>query len=409
MIAAVDSDFRSTQVDPGSIGSALEKARKAAITGKSDNQGEESKPNKAGIRATLSNMIILVRGKCEEGLIEKLAENHPSRFFVIEYHNSLGEPLSTNVARRTVKGASGLLIQTEEIHIRVTPDSVKLVKNLILSHLVPDIETITLAIGKPSVDSRETLLRDDLISISDTFMGSVLDTIERPSENSSLNSVRYSALFSPRISKWRSLIAEQFDSEEARKNLSALSSICITYCEESANILPEEALLIASWILDSLKISPKEKLAGEDGKIIIKCRGLNESASKSAALPNETMLTFKASENNALSHISGVSFEMKNAKDVSSDGVSYVLNCSYLNNISAIEISSGGVGESKDSSSEVAASSGDVCEFYVRRIPTHQICIAESAIELIRGRGGVASLNELEVLRDLISVLNKNL
>ncbi|HMO16608.1 MAG TPA: glucose-6-phosphate dehydrogenase assembly protein OpcA [Oligoflexia bacterium] len=404
---ADSSGIQTINVLPGGIESALEKLRKNGLV---HDRTSADKPNKGGIRATLSNMIILARDNGEEDLIRILAENHPSRFFIVNYNNSLGEDLTTSITQRAVRGASGIPVKTEEIHIRVTPDSVKLVKNLVLSNLIPDIETITITTGTPGDNQREALLRESLLSISDTFIGSVGDLLDNYSSESVLSKESEASvvrkldcypLFFPRIARWCDLISEQFDSEEARKNLSNLSNVNIYYkpLNDSSSI-PDEPVLMAVWILKSLNLKPTGVVSSgtDDGVTVVSTSGIkNQSGnglSNEYSLPEEVLLSFRPVKKISLSNISSVSFEMNSGKNVS-----YVLTCSYLHSISAIEVSSGGFGESSDSTD---AAIGEVCEFYVRRLPVQEISPAESAIQLIRGNGRREIIGEISELKSVL-------
>lgn len=390
----------TTVVPPSRIGSELDRLRKESVRISSGNNGSE----KIGgtIRATLSNLIILTEAREQGGktpensmisqCIEKLALLHPSRFFVICVDSNLSQSLRTEIHSRTIKGTSGAITQTEEIHISVHPDSLKLLKNIILAHLVPDIETICLELSNMELLSyREQLLHvvKELIDTSISYAPYRFTESRKPqSEKEPYTSPAFRDICWSLLGKWRMLISEQYDSQEAQKLIEKISDIHIIYTnnqEENSNI-PDEAISLAAWLLSSLKLFPNTKHEITRNEIQVTC-------TSTAKMKSQVTLHLSGVPKKGLSRISQVKIEMKLSPESS-----FATSCTYLPSIESIEVTSGGKGEADDTRSI----SGETCEFYFRRCSVQQISISEAALELIRGEKPADLFEEFEKLKSLL-------
>jgi hypothetical protein len=374
------TNIHKTEVSPSRIGNELDQLRRDSLR----SSNEKGNPTQPAVRATLSNMILIApcpQDAAKEDYvsicIEDLAKTHPSRFFIITINDALATRLKTTVASRDVSGNSDLKIQTEEIHIEVHPESIQLVKNLVLAQLIPDIETIAIELFR----SKDHPYREKLVEVLHDMLDTLISyspfnplkegIISSPAEGETRmgKSVAYRNLCWPMTSKWRALISEQFDTDQALHALSRVKNITITYSDTSSNKeIPGEALLLASWILSSLEISVTSRIRTENSQTLLACHGKDKNTRAS--------LIFAPTNLEGLSYISEVTIEMED-----SETSSFQTNCTYLPALHAIEVTSGGKGDAKVSESNI----GDTCEFYLRRCAVGHYSISQAALELIRG------------------------
>lgn len=319
------------------------------------------------VRATLSNFILLCGNKDSvskeriENLLSQVSKLHPSRFFVIYLADDAATPLSCTVNAREFKGASGFSLQTEEISLIVNRAGLGLIKNLVLSHLVPDIETIMVAPWTASDSDELNELVTNLLPIVDSYICDAPSVALEKFIHSNLNNFQTKFLSWTRTNKWRNAITEQFDSTFAQDSLKRLDRIVIHQTGESQ----DEALFLASWILDSLKLSLKSDSmkAIKDG-FEVKLESLGNSS--------PTLEILKIAKV-GLHGISKISFSMKGEK-----GNSYSIVSHYDSEKNSMEISTFGdhnLGEDQ---------AHETCEFYVRRINCELISEGELIVKLVR-------------------------
>jgi hypothetical protein len=281
----------TTKVSPSSIRSELDRLRKESDTSRPD---PGSSTGQGTIRATLSNIIILAPhtphhqdtdcpiSEC----IENLAGMHPSRFFVVYAGSELQEPLLTEITSRELSGTEAETVQTEEIHISVHPDSLHIIKNLILSHLVPDIETICLEISGVREHPFRTQILETLKDLIDTCISyapsRLLTGSKTVSSETYCKPLNYKYLCWPLLEKWRLLISEQYDSQEAQNLIENISDIWISFSENPENnaSVPDEALTLAAWILSSLKLFPNTIIESDSAETRIACTSTSKQKSR---------------------------------------------------------------------------------------------------------------------------------
>lgn len=355
-------------------------------------------PHKEGVRATLSNIIILSGADIASSnlkddystLIEDLAKVHPSRFFVVSYVSAHDLELKTKVVTRKALAPSGSHVHTEEIHIEVGPENAALVKNLILSHLIPDIETIAIEIGSFPSDAFSINLKDSVMSISDTLIAYTPRVAHDSSDGAigsdvspSESDISYHNLSWPMISRWCSLISEQFDSEQSLMALKGIRAIKISYSSNNSEKVPETALLFAAWMLKCLSLTLESSNQSEDGSsTLVTCRAISQNE---LGIPSSPItLEFIPSDKEGLSQISEIQIEMQQ-----SEKINYRISCKYVPSSRSIEIISGGEGDSEQCTAEI----GDTCEFYIRRITVQSVSTSEAVLELIRA-GTPIDLNQ---------------
>lgn len=320
------------------------------------------------VRATLSNFILL-SGSVDssnndriEALLSEVSRLHPSRFFVIYYANSAIVPLSCVVKARELKSANGLAMQTEEISLTVNREGLGLIKNLILSHLVPDIETILVSPWSISESNELSDLVTKLLPIVDSYICDAPTTALDKFVSENFHNFQSKFLSWTRTNKWRNAITEQFDSAFAQNALKSLDKIVINVTSATST---DEALFLSSWIVDSLgihvKVGGAKKIEG--GHEI-------ELESKTSTRP-KLEITHVAGV--GLHGISKISFHMKGEK-----GQSYSIESAYDSDKNSMDISTYGDHNFGNDAAHEA------CEFYVRRINCETISEGELIVKLVR-------------------------
>ena len=287
------------EVPPSRIADEIVKIRRetADLDSKSDTSSEgESAPR---IRATLSNLIILI---CEQDgagsevdvdtLISNLCVSHPSRFFIIRACNSVSDGgLRTSVSSRCVLADNGKHVCSEEIYIDVSKKRVELVHNLLLSLLVPDIETALLVYCDPSCSKTRAEEKAALDSLLESVVGlssvvvydSLLFHCYREGIDSlpSIDPEEVNQVSKPdlrdcswlRIKRWQELVVAQFDSQQCLESDSTIEQLTISIIQRADRMtLGADSLLLAGWMMCCLEWSPEKTIAGGDELLRIACR-----------------------------------------------------------------------------------------------------------------------------------------
>jgi len=349
------------QTNPENIAGVLEKLKKNLASPK---MGESPK-----VRSTLSNFILLygsdkdtTKNSSIDGLLLEVAKCHPSRFFVIQYDSSLAEPLTCAVKSSELKNSSGISLQTEEIFISVGDKGVALVKNLILSHLVPDIETVLVF---PKYSQKSEKLNDltfQILPIVDSFICEAPDKYLRAFIRDNLVSFRSKYLAWLRIARWRNAISEQFDATYSLQALEGLERISI---EISGTEIQDETLFLVSWILDCLgyRIDKNEPIGDKKSFEIVLL--------KEGRQPAILELSFNAKS--GLCGISKIGFYMQG-----DHGKNYVIESSYNSAEHTMQISTYGDHNSSEEQEH------ETCEFYVRKVNCEALSESELVVNLLR-------------------------
>ena len=245
---------------------------------------------KARIKATLSNLIMLadeesqsfICGSLDE-LITELCIGFPSRFFVVGL-NSEELALETGVSSRCVLARSGSHVCSEEVYVRGGGSTADLIPNLLLSLLVPDVESTLLLLSDPlgrgfdsnvilSSLSRSKTWADRLLYDSSTFekygqsVSSLFDTFLSEGEGGAKLSTQIVDLQWLRLERWRSLIAEQFDSAALGDPRSDIARLGLRVKAKGADSVPGDAFLLASWIVSALSWGCPNKAKVEANKV----------------------------------------------------------------------------------------------------------------------------------------------
>ncbi len=303
-------------VSPKEISNKLIEVRKSV----------EESDNKAISQAkvTLANLIILSISNSDarqshyiDSLISELVFSHPSRFFLVNYlpqtktaqSDRYLDYITTAVSSRCLLANNGSHVCSEEVFINAETKGSRVVPNLLLSLLVPDVEAVLIILSDPrDLEVRKdphnlhfkSLLSgiqglSDLIVYDSALFESYGESVKaifdfRKSLNASSSLDYGSSLGSAsclgeeypkvrdmnwgRTLHWRRLIAEQFEGlliRDLSEQVSAISFEC-KVSKESINegIIPAEALLLASWIIDVLELKIKDATI-EDEAIFVYC------------------------------------------------------------------------------------------------------------------------------------------
>lgn len=122
---------------------------------------QKEEANKKGIaasrvRAILSNLVIVTCGgqgvysrRVIDSLLTELCISRPSRYFVISFEPGL-EKLQTAVSSRCVRTLSGAHVCSEEIYLAFGSNQSAVVPQLLLSLLVPDVNTELIILCDPA-------------------------------------------------------------------------------------------------------------------------------------------------------------------------------------------------------------------------------------------------------------------
>lgn len=367
------------EVPVSHVGSEIEKIRRASITNKKD----------PTVRATLAN-VIFVREPEDSSLdkIHILAKNLPSRFFVLTIDPKLSSTIRTYVGSHTVENASGQKIQTEEILITVSPDAINRVPNVILSQLVPDIDVILVDCESSEASEIYSNLLDLLFPLSNIYLMKSIDEASisqvREYNKNHGNQVSVRCWSIPLITKWCSLISEQFNSEYVLASLTHLHTIrikCSVSTIEDAplslfhdtciNCVPVDVNLLLSWIEKSLKLKVVSYTRAKRDNIVVILEP-TDATYVSAPVTVEIQLT-EDGKSDFASQLRYIAFCMGN------ESFLYQVECSYLTSEDVYEISTGGTLESVEASQ-------NICEFNVRRIPAQHICNTDAMLIAIRNQ-----------------------
>ncbi len=323
-------------VDPGKLGQEIERLRMEE--GRAYSKGEDTQPK---ARATLSNFIFLVQetekgSQAEENTIQQLvysvSATFPSRFFIIKIAED-EDSLKTSVVRRLVPDSISNL--TEEIHIDIGVNKLRVLKNLILSNLVPDIETICVSLSENPTEEAIKFLKE-IIPISESVIfkapkeviNNLLKAENLDTDLKSNSSISIKYLIQQKINPWQDAIAQQFESVYCLEALQNLISVEISYSGEEDG--KQEAEILSSWIKDRLTLKKKFKVE------------IKKNSSKKFNGIAQVIFIMNSPS---------VDSSKKTAKE-------YKVDCNYVAELSAIEVCASGEG-----------SSDDRCDFSIRRIP----------------------------------------
>lgn len=216
---------------------------------KLDRSEEEEAPR---LRTTLSNFIIFRLSQVGlDDLIADLCVQFPSRFFVVSLDEQIdGEKISTGVSSRCVLSHGGRHVCSEEILIRCGQRAIPYVGSLLRSLFVPDVPIIALTLGEPTTSESRDMLSllgemGDLFLYDSRSFGNFHFTAEfflslRREGNTGVRDLNWY-----RTARYRSLIAERFDSGVYRELWREISQVKFV---SGDSIQDSRSLLLAGWM-----------------------------------------------------------------------------------------------------------------------------------------------------------------
>ncbi len=276
-------------VKPANLETELEKIRTAAAQDDVRKEVAKGGTPSARAKATLSNFIIinLIGNKESEQEIDQLIDHisyaYPSRFFVVDSELKSGA-IATSASSRCFLAGSGAHFCSEEVFVSASAEGIKLVPNLLLSLLAPDVANIVLLV-LPKGFFKINHLQKDLLNRIFKFSNKVIFDSRGLSNLSQvlvdLSELKRSGICDlnwRRSRKLRNLLREVFDAEvlnNSAKSINKISIDCIAASEELASsVIPATAVLLGSWLLSSLEqkvVSKIKKVKGAE--VIFVCQG----------------------------------------------------------------------------------------------------------------------------------------
>jgi|GEM_PF-5047919 len=253
------------------------------------------------VRAILANLVLLVDDATNQAQVDSLLTDlctlHPSRFFVISVKRDQPEAeLATYISSRCVLAHSGKHVCSEEIYISSGHVNSEHIPNLLLSLFRPDVPGIFMVLGDISrgfaSDSAaaqlvagvsavcERVIFDSSLFLSYALAARFLEEL-RVSEAQLESSVGLSSrvkvvrdLTWRRLERWRSLVAEQFDSPALLNSVSEVLALSIKggcFLNAAAGRVSGESFLLAGWLMSRLGWEIDSVVRDQTG-VTINCR-----------------------------------------------------------------------------------------------------------------------------------------
>ncbi len=115
---------------------------------------QEAKGVRGQVRVTLSNVILLLSQVKKSDrelheLITEIGSRYPSRIFVVLFEGGAVSEIHATVSSRCVFSSAREHVCSEEIYLGVPESNTSVVRNLLLSLLVPDVSTILVTLADP--------------------------------------------------------------------------------------------------------------------------------------------------------------------------------------------------------------------------------------------------------------------
>lgn len=297
-------------VKPANLETELEKIRNAAAQDDVRKEVEKGGSASARAKATLSNFIIinLIGNQESEQEIDRLIDHicyaYPSRFFVVDSELQSGT-IATSASSRCFLADSGAHVCSEEVFVSASAQGVRLVPNLLLSLLAPDVANIVLLVlpkGVLKINHLQKELLERVFKLSNKVIFDSRGLTNLSQVLTDLSNLKNSGICDlnwRRSRKLRNLLREVFDAEvltNSAKSINKISLSCIAAKEDlTAAVIPATAMLLGSWLLSSLEqkaVSKIKKTASSE--VVFVCQGkkgnLDLIVASSDAVKSETGL-----------------------------------------------------------------------------------------------------------------------
>ncbi|MBI3923794.1 MAG: glucose-6-phosphate dehydrogenase assembly protein OpcA [Armatimonadetes bacterium] len=276
-------------------------------------EGKEEKPNdgqQAVMRACVANLLIYVGSEKGTGsfdpegvagapgesaslsdIITEIVARHPCRVLQISTHTRTGEPpIKAWISARCQLPQNGKRLCCEQINLSVLESAMAEVGGLVLPLLAPDIPVyfwwltsdqpqgrydraldFSLPFYEELAESVDHVLFDSsCLSHPETTLVRLLYEMDRRGDALAFRDLNWA-----RLTPWRQLTAQFFDSSEMQHFLSGLESVVIEG-EPDHRPVSQQSLLFAAWIATRLgwKLAATQK---SDTEWTIRLRGQQEA------------------------------------------------------------------------------------------------------------------------------------
>ncbi len=356
------------EVPAGSLSKEIDRIRREASELDAEKEALLSGKAAPRVHATLSNLIILVSEQAPsvseeviEDLLTNLCVSHPSRFFLVKYDEKA--EMATAVSSRCVLANSGKHICSEEIFVTVGAEKYSPVPNLLLSLLVPDIQTVVLLLCDPTAEGSTATnpdgfsgLFDGLASMSDVIVydsslftqfaegyrrvEQVRDLEPKPGfQGTIVRDANWA-----RLRRWQELIVSQFSAQCFVEDARNVQTMRFHQSGDTTRVAAE-AILLAGWCAGNRGWNCDSIESRDDTKIVLSCRNASD---------NPTSIEFVLDKSEGVAALQQVEIE------VCTDGGQMVVS---------VKREADQTAELSTHLSATASGQPDSCDFSVRKVP----------------------------------------
>ncbi|NJN19804.1 MAG: glucose-6-phosphate dehydrogenase assembly protein OpcA [Oscillochloris sp.] len=207
-------------------------------------------------------------------LFQSLTAGHPHRgILLVDQGRNDGVDLTAFVQANCLLTAPGVpQVCGEQVTIRAATAALGRAASLVLALLVPDLPVALYLPGpEPLGDPLLARLRgilDRLIVDSADFTTPAPGLYDMAELNDLANGPAVSDLSWTRLTAWRELTAQFFDTRPLLPHLRRIDQIEIIYADGQRQHNPSQALLLAGWLSASLGWAPLEDAVSQEGDLI---------------------------------------------------------------------------------------------------------------------------------------------
>jgi glucose-6-phosphate dehydrogenase assembly protein OpcA len=264
-----------------------------------------------GARATMHtyvlNLIIFAGSRIDREEIEAVAArvgaSHPARTIILYTSASTGSRLDAWVSAQVEYPGADERTGSEQITLEAAGESVRQLPGAILPHLIPDIPVVLWWPGE-GVFAHPIFMQ--LMDASDQL---VIDTGAYPDPLTMLPmlqttmteeypGIAFLDVTWARMTPWRELTAQFFDSSQTRPYLDGVDRVIVTYAlGADGEVRPEQGLLYASWLVSRLgwETIPNLRRLGRQALLVVRREDvpvtIELSALRAEDLPAGSLLT----------------------------------------------------------------------------------------------------------------------
>lgn len=247
----------------------LEKDLRAMWRSTAGSPGTGDAPRSGSVyRAAMSNLVAPVDPERHARFAKVLVEvtrRHPSRLLLVEIGAHGSPELYAEVAALCHMRPAGGYICSEQIILRGDAEAGPLVPSAVRALLLGNLPTVVLDLhgGEPRPWVSDLMDRADLV-LADTSESPTLEdaaSVWRAIDADTENRVRDLAW--SRLTPWREILAEGFDSANIAPACRNLSEVTLEHGASKAEGVPSCILLLAGWLAS--RLGWRLRSAGSDG------------------------------------------------------------------------------------------------------------------------------------------------